>query len=418
MAENSENRGAGFGIFFGVLMFLCAGLGYQFGPHIYKLIGQWYIYTAVAAWWSMLSALGTGTLDFIVLLVPVVKKAAGKIWSDRSRTARRARSVGLAVLYVVAAWVNVAVGVAVSRPAERSKEFEKAGLMNFDEIEPDIYVTVVLEDGGVPRDRDVQYEIVGIEPVELPRKIILLDLPRYIACQKRGAGPIKLTVRPLYPDVTVRFADPLVALGEETVVKKYDPALLGNAPAGKEGDYSPAFQYRFGGTGAPLDYTICGTENKLGMRDKTVLLRWNNNWELSYRDVLNEQEEFAEAGETVDFYYPGERIAFDLDMLRGSESRDRALLEKLRGAARYELFWESADDRTVQADEAVIKQALSASDMPELPKCMVKTGPDIAYHCYAGEDDLGYYCIVTGNGTVKWEAAPGQTALVLRLDIG
>ncbi len=415
MAENSDNRRIGFEIFFGGSMFLCLIIGLQFGPDIYKLIGQWPIYTVVAHWWSMLSLLGAGVFD---VLMPVVKKAAGKIGSDRSRTARRAWIVGLAVLYVVAAWVNVAVGVAVSRPAERSKGFEKAGLMNFDEIEPDIYVTVVLEDGGVPRDRDVQYEIVGIEPVELPRKIILLDLPRYIVCQKRGAGPIKVTVRPLYPDVTVRFADPLVALGEETFVKKYDPALLGNAPAGKEGDYSPAFQYRFGGTGAPLDYTICGTENKLGMRDKTVLLRWNNNWELSYRDVLNEQEEFAEAGETVDFYYPGERIAFDLDMLRGSESRDRALLEKLRGAARYELFWESADDRTVQADEAVIKQALSASDMPELPKCMVKTGPDIAYHCYAGEDDLGYYCIVTGNGTVKWEAAPGQTALVLRLDIG
>ncbi len=291
--------------------------------------------------------------------------------------------------------------------------------MDPDKLRSDIYVTIVTENGSAPWDFDVRYEIVGVERVELPQKIIWCDFPRYFACQKFGAGPIKVTVKPLYSDVIVRFVDPLVSFGDVTVVQKYDPDLLGSAPAEDQDDYRPVFEYIFVGIGKEGRYTICGVENMLEKQDKTVLLRWDNEWELSCRDVLNHQKMFAEAGETVDFYYPGERVVFDLDMIQNSESLDRTLSEKLRGAGRYELSLELINSKIVQCGEFVMDRAISTSGLPEQPECMVKTGSDIVYHCWAEGDYLGRYCIVTHDGVVKWESAPKETSTVMMcLEIG
>ena len=327
--------------------------------------------------------------------------------------------VGLAALCLIAAWVYFAEGVAISNPVEKSTQYQKGEIMDPDKLRSDIYVTIVTENGSAPWDFDVRYEIVGVERVELPQKIIWCDFPRYLACQKFGAGPIKVTVKPLYSDVIVRFVDPLVSFGDVTVVQKYDPDLLGSAPAEDQDDYRPVFEYIFVGIGKEGRYTICGVENMLEKQDKTVLLRWDNEWELSCRDVLNHQKMFAEAGETVDFYYPGERVVFDLDMIQNSESLDRTLSEKLRGAGRYELSLELINSKIVQCGEFVMDRAISTSGLPEQPECMVKTGSDIVYHCWAEGDYLGRYCIVTHDGVVKWESAPKETSTVMMcLEIG
>ena len=327
--------------------------------------------------------------------------------------------VGLAALCLIAAWVYFAEGVAISNPVEKSTQYQKGEIMDPDKLRSDIYVTIVTENGSAPWDFDVRYEIVGVERVELPQKIIWCDFPRYFACQKFGAGPIKVTVKPLYSDVIVRFVDPLVSFGDVTVVQKYDPDLLGSAPAEDQDDYRPVFEYIFVGIGKEGRYTICGVENMLEKQDKTVLLRWDNEWELSCRDVLNHQKMFAEAGETVDFYYPGERVVFDLDMIQNSESLDRTLSEKLRGAGRYELSLELINSKIVQCGEFVMDRAISTSGLREQPECMVKTGSDIVYHCWAEGNDLGRYCIVTHDGVVKWESAPKETSTVMMcLEIG
>lgn len=419
MEENSVKHGKGFEIFFVILMFLCAAIGYKSGPYIYRYIEQWCIYTVIADCWSTFSSLGTVVLDGIILIKWLVGKALEKIQSTTSRAAKGFGIVGLAALCLIAAWVHFAEGVAISNSVEKSTQYQKGETKDPDELESDIYVTIVMENGSAPWDFEVRYEIIGVEPVELPQKMIWRDFPRYFACQKFGAGPIKVTVKPLYSDVTVRFVDPLVSFGDETVVQKLDPDLLGSAPTKDQDDYCSVFEYSFVGIGEPGRYTICGTENALEMQDKTVLLRWDNEWRLSCRDVLNHQKIFAEAGETVDFYYPGERIVFDLDMIQNSESLDRTLSEKLREARRYELSLESMNDWTVRCSETVTDRAISASDLPEQSECMVKMGPDIVYHCWAGADDLGCYCIVNRDGAVKWEAAlEEEPAVVLRLDIG
>lgn len=418
MEENSVKPGKGFEIFFGILMFLCATVGYKFGPHIYRFIERWCIYTAVADCWSTFSSLGAVVLDSIILIKSLVGKAVGKIQSTTSWAAKGFGIMGLVALCLIAAWVHFAEGVAISNPVEKSTQYPKGETKDPDELESDIYVTVVMENGSAPWDFEVRYEIIGVERVELPQKIIWCDFPRYFACQKFGAGPIKVTVKPLYSDVTVRFVDPLVSFGDETVVQKYDPDLLGSVPTEDQDDYCPVFEYNFVGIGEAGRYTICGAENVLEMQDKTVLLWWDNEWELSCRDVLNHQKMFAVAGETVDFYYPGERIVFDLDMIHNSESPNRTLSENLRGARRYELSLESMNAGTIQCGKTVTDQAISASGLPEQPECMVKMGPDIVYHCWAGTDDLGCYCIVNRDGFVKWETAPEEEpAVVLRLDM-
>ena len=419
MEENSAKHGKGFEIFFGILMFLCAVVGYKSGPYVYRYIEQWCIYTVIANCWSTFSLLGAVVLDGIILIKSLVGKAVGKIQSTTSRAAKGFGIVGLAVLCLIAAWVYFAEGVAISNPVEKSMQYQKGETKNPDELKSDIYVTIVMKDGSAPWDFDVKYEIIDVERVELPQKIIWCDFPRYFACQKFGAGPIKVTVKPLYSNVTVRFVDPLVSFGDETVVQMYDTDLLGSAPAEDQDDYWPDFEYNFVWIGEAGRYTICGVENMLEMQDKTVLLQWDNEWELSCRDVLNHQKMFAEAGETVDFYYPGERIVFDLDMIQNSESLDRTLSEKLRGAGQYELSLESMNAGIVQCDETVAGRAISTSGLPEQSECMVKIGPDIVYHCWAGADDLGCYCIVKRDGAVKWEAVPEEEpAVVLRLDIG
>lgn len=419
MEENLAKHGKGFEIFFGILMFLCAVVGYKSGPYVYRYIEQWCIYTMIADCWSTFSLLGAVILDGIILIKSLVGKAVGKIQSATSRTAKGFGIVGLAALCLISAWVYFVEGVAINNPVEKSTQYQKGETMDPDELRSDIYVTIVMENGSAPWDFDVRYEIVGVERVELPQKIIWCDFPRYFACQKFGAGPIKVTVKPLYSDVIVRFVDPLVSLGDKMVVQKYDPDLLGNAPAEDQDDYRPVFKYIFVRIGKEGCYTICGVENMLEMQDKTVLLRWDNEWELSCRDVLNYQEMSAEAGETVDFYYPGERIVFNLDMIQNSESLDRTLSEKLRGARRYELSLELTNSKIVQCGESVMDRAISTSDLPEQPECMVKTGSDIVYHCWAEGNDLGRYCIVTHDGVVNWEAAPKETSAVMMcLEIG
>lgn len=418
MEKSSAKYGKGFEILFLISMVLCAVVGYRSGPCVYQYIEQWCIYTVIANCRSTFSALGIVTLDGIILKRSLVGETVRKIRSTTSRTAKILWILGLALLCLIFAWVSFAEGVAIGDPVRKSTQYQKGEIKDPDELKSDIYVTIVMEDGRALRDLDVQYEIVDVERVELSKEMIWCDLPRYFACQMFGAGPIKVTVKPLYPDVIVRFVDPLVSLGDKTIVQKHDPALLGNVPAEDQDDYSPTFGYNFVEIGEAGHRTICGVKNILEMQDKTVLLCWDNKWELSCRDVLNQQVIFAEAGETVDFYYPGERIVFDLDMIQNLENPDRTLSERLRGAGRFELSLELANADIVQYDKSLIDQAISTSDLPEQPECLVKTGPDIVYHCWAEGEDLGRYCIACHDGVVTWEAASEETpAVMLCLEI-
>lgn len=421
MGKNSAKYGKRFGIFFALLLILCFAAGCKAEPYVYKYIEQWCIYTVVSSWWTTLGLLGLTAFDGILLFKSPMGKIVGRIRSVKSWAVKILGITGLAALCLVAAWAYFAEGVALSKSADRSSPPQAGETKNLHELESGttIYVNIVMENGRTPQDPDVQYKVIGVERLELPKIIIILDYPRYFLRLTFGAGPIKVTVKPLYPDVTVRFADPLVSLGTKTVVQKHDPDLLGSVTAENRDDYSPVFTYRFDEIGEVYNYTIRGVENTLEMKEKFVHLDWCNQWELSYRDVLNHQDRFAKAGEIVDFYFPGERIIFDMDMIQNSESTDRTLLEKLRGAEQYVLSLESVNAGTVLNDEAMTNREISASSLFRQTKCMVKTGPDIVYHCWAGENDLGCYYIVTYDGAMKWEASPEKDpAVVLRLDIG
>lgn len=418
MANHAEKCGKRFGILFGIIMVLSVCAGCEFGPFIYQYIGQWCIYTVVAGWWSTLCLVGATAFDVIVALVSLAGTAATKMCSIKSRLAKGFAVGGMAVLCLIAAWMHFARGVAIRQSVENSTQYQVGDTKDGCELKSDIYVTIVMENGGTPQDLGVRYEVTGVEQVELPTMVVVLDFPRHFACDTFGSGPIKVTVRPLYRDVTVRFADPLVSLGKETVVQKHDPDLLGSAPGEDQDDYSPFFEYRFGRIGEVHRCPIRGVENTLEMQDKTVLLRWDNEWELSCRDVLNHQEMFADEGDTVDIYYPGERAVFDLDMIWNSESPDQTLLQKLRDAQRYELSLESVNSGAVPRGEVEVGTVFAGS-LAERPKCIVKTGPDIVYHCWAGANELGCYCLEILGGTVQWQLAPEEApAVVLRLEIG
>ena len=421
MGKNSAEYGKGFRIFFALLLVLCFAAGCKAEPYVYRYIEQWCIYTAVSSWWSMLGLLGLTAFDGILLLKSPMGKIVGRIRSAKSWAVKILGITGLAALCLVAVWVYFAEGVALSKSADRSSPPQEGETKNLHELESDttIYVNIVMENGRTPQDPDVQYKVIGVKRLELPKIIIILDYPRYFLCQTFGAGPIKVTVKPLYPDVTVRFADPLVSLGTEAVVQKYDPDLLGSVSAENRDDYSPVFTYRFDEIGEVNNYTICGVENTLEMKEKFVHLDWCNQWELSYRDVLNHQYRIAKAGDIVDFYYPGERIVFDLNMIRNSDNPDKVLLEKLRRVERYELSLEIVNVDTIRCNEAVTNRAISTSGLLEPTECIVKVGTDIVYHCWDGEHDLGCYNIVTHGGAVKWEkTSEEKSAIVLRLDIG
>ena len=417
---NPEKYGKMLGIIFCVLIILCVFSGCICSSSVYEYLNQWCIYTVVANGWSTLKLLGVTVLDVILFMKPVVGTVVRGIQSIESRPAKGFLSVTLAALYLIAAWVCFVGGVSTSKLVEKSTEYRDGNnVTGPDKLGGDIYVRIVMGDGQIPQDTDLPYEIIDVEPLDLPLKIVLPDFPRYFACQTFGAGPIKVTVRPLYPDITVRFVDPLVSVGEKVVVQKYDPDLLGSAMVGNRDDYSPVFKYCFTGTSRPCYYTIRGVENTLEMQKKTVCLWWDNEWKLSGRDILKHQHTCATAGDTVYFYYPGERIVFDLNMIQNSESPDKAFLEKLRRTEQYELTLESVDTEAVQCDETVTDRAIFPSGQPEQTKCMIKIGPDIVYHCWAGAEDLGCYCIVTRDGVVKWETAPEEEpAVVLHLNIG
>lgn len=416
---NSEKYGKALGIIFCVLIILCVFAGCICSSSVYEYLNQWCIYSVVANWCSTLNLLGITILDIILFMKPVVGTVVRGIQSIESRPAKGFLIVALAALYLIAAWVCFVGGVATSNSVEKSTEYREGEAKSLDKLDSDIYVNIVMENGKIPQDPDIQYEIISVERLDLPQKIVWFDFPRYFACQWFGAGPIKVTVKPLYPNITVRFVDPLVSLGEKVVVQKYDPDLLGSATVEGPGDYSSDLHYCFNGADEPCHYTICGVENTLKMQDKTVCLWWNNTWEMSGRDILKHQHTCATAGDTVDFYYPGERIVFDVNMIQNSESPDKAFLEKLRRTEQYELTLESVDTKVVQCDETVTDRAIFSSGQPEQTKCMIKIGPDIVYHCWAGADDLGCYCIVTRDGVVKWETAlEEEPAVVLHLNIG
>ena len=88
MKENSAKPEKGFEIFFGIVMFLCAVVGYKSGAYVYRYIEQWCIYTVIASCWSTFSLLGVVVLDGIILIKSLVGKAVGKIQSATSRAAK------------------------------------------------------------------------------------------------------------------------------------------------------------------------------------------------------------------------------------------------------------------------------------------------------------------------------------------
>lgn len=400
-AEKEQNRGSIAGKFFAVGTFLCIILGCWLGPYVYKYIGQLCVYTIVADCWSLLVLLGIGALDIHLSITAVVQYLVKKINSTRSAVQKGIIVVFLVLFCACAVWVSFAEGVAISDGDKEIEKYEVGDKMGINGSAADIYVTITLDDGSTPKDYDKQYEIIAVTPKDLPVWKIVLDFPRYIVRQVRGIGSLTVVVKPI-DNVIVQFSDPLISYGAETIMWICDPDLLGNFSTKNQKDYSAFFEYSYDGA-KWIKQPICGTENTLPIQREPVFLRWNNDWKLSHRSLLNHQKADAKAGETVYFYYPGERVEFNLDMIRNSNSLDHALSASLKEATQYQLFLESIDTEAVHCNESIMNTAISASDLPNSSACIIKAGSDIVYHCYAGEKDLGFYCLMINHKAVNWE---------------
>lgn len=425
VAEEGQNKRNIVDILFAVGSVFFIFVGYRFGPYVYPFLHHLYIYNLIKNMWSSFIILGIGILDFFSFTKRWVQWIVGKLQSIHFGLIRVLGYAALIFAYLIFCGVSFVCGAAVLSPDEDSQLYHDGDVIGLDELEssPHIYITIVLEDGSKPQDPDVQYEIICVQPEGLPLWQIAVDFPRYLVRQARGISPIKVTVRSIddddFPDVVVRFSDPLISYEAETVMWICNQDLLGDVSMQVHNDYSPTFEYSFDGT-VWTSYHILETENQLPIQFETVLLKWDNDWELAHRSTLNHQKISAKAGEIVDFFYPGERIELNLDMINYSKSSECALADKLKVVKQYQLSWESVVSQAVHCNSSItIDSTIAASNLPEQPPCLIKTGMEIIYHCYDGSNDLGYYYIVTDHEAVVWEKARlGQKeAVVLRLDM-
>lgn len=419
--EEKQNRRDITDVLFIAVPFLFIFAGYFFGADAHPFLRYLPFYNAFKNMWSLLTMLGIGALNIFSFTKHRVQRIVGGIQSIHSSLWRGFGYAVLLFAYLIILSLSFVWGAAILSSAEDSTPYHDGDITDFDELKSGlhIYITVVLEDGSKPQDPDVQYEVIHVQPDTLPPWKIAVDFPRYLACQVRGVSPTKVTVRPSFPDVVVRFSDPLISYGDETVMRMSNQNLLGDVLTQVQNDYLPLFEYSYDDK-TWRKYPIFGTENRLPLQCATVFLRWNNDWELAFRSLLNHQKITAKAGDTVDFYFPGERVELNIDMINQSNASDCALADKLKTVKQYRLSLESVNAQTVHCDSSItINSEISASDLPELPPCIIKTGMEIIYHCYDGFNDLGYYYIVVDHGTMVWEETRlGQKeVVVLRLDM-
>lgn len=410
--------------------FLCAifiGLsiwvGYMLSPYIYKYLYNLSIYIVIANLGSSVISLGIGIPNIFACVKSGMRWAIKKIKFASSFWKRLLCVLSIFVWVVLSMWTSFVLGISIRNTREKSGSYEIGDRQYLDDLESDctICITIVLEDGSVPQNRNCRYEILDVQPKVQPLWKIILDFPRYFICRQAGTGPIEVTVKPVSKsEITVLFCDPLISYRADVVMWANKQSLLGELPAQSDDNFTPYFTYSLDGI-EWKEYTINETENLLSFDQENVWLKWCNNWELSYRQFLNQQCHSAKGGDIVYFYYPAERVAFNLDMLHHSESSNILFADKLKIAEQYRLSLESMNPQAVRYNENLKKESIhSDSALPDQSPSLIKAGAEIVYHCYDGLTDLGYYYITTPlHEEVVWEETkPLQgEMIILRLDI-
>lgn len=377
-------------------------------PKILLIASAWAWFRAVMQCGSFIVAIGFGLNGSIPLLFKWCNAAADttiQLWS------RRLGALLLILVSIVGCMCTFYIGMLTRCIwAAQYVPFGEGDTVQPSELTDQIWITFVFEEGSMQEDGDKPCEILEVtrEPFSAAEKWGgILTWLRY---QQKGITPTTVRVKPAADEraPVIRFADPLISMGREALYWHFDKnsRLLGDRPQDSGGkDFAASFSWSVEGRSGG-EYVIDSVEIPLEpelTNGQSVIIRWKNSWSSSFRHVLNDQEYLIEADGVGYFYYPGERYLLSGAVLQASNGGRDIFGETLLREGRAALTVECIPSAQVVSDSRPELPDVLPDGADGFPTYLIKTGKQIVYHCFADEEDKGYfYVTLSRDDTMVW----------------
>ncbi len=368
---------------------------------VLRTAALWAWFRAIMQCGSFVVSFGCGLNGSIPLLFKWCSAAtdtAGQLWSRRHRV--------LLLVLVSAAGCVLAfyAGILTHYIWDLQKvSFEEGDTVQPSELTDQIWITFVFEEGSMQEDGDKPCEILEVtrEPFSAAEK--WGGILTWLCYQRKGITPTTVRVKPAADEraPVIRFADPLISMKKAVLYWHFDKdsKLLGDRPEDSGGkDFAASFFWSAEGRSSgervidsveiPLDPELTGGQS--------VTILWENTWSRSFRHVLNDQEYLIEADGVGYFYYPGERYLLSGVALQASDGGRDIFGETLLREGRTALTVECVPSAQVVSDNRPELPDVLPDGADGFPSYLIKTGKQIVYHCFADEEDKGYFYVTLG----------------------